>query len=117
MEIYIKEAVKVDTSSTQKRVQPYHYFHIIHHSIPLKKLELRKMLFGLVEVLRMTPLSKIIMKKGNADEGWTGLIIIEQSHIAFHSFDELGETWVDILSCKKFSQKKVKLYLDTCFKH
>ena len=39
--------------------------------------------------------------------GWTGIEVIDKSHIAVHSFDETRTISIDVYSCKKFNAKKV----------
>lgn len=100
----------------RKKLQSYHYFNVFHHQAPFTKQYIKTTLLGLIDELKMKPLSQVIMKPGTSDAGWTGIIIIEQSHIAFHSFDEQKETWIDIVSCKKFSKKRIEKYLYKYFK-
>lgn len=39
--------------------------------------------------------------------GWSGVVILYESHAAIHSYPELGEAFVDIFSCKEFNVKDV----------
>ena len=41
-----------------------------------------------------------------ADKGITGFIVIAQSHISIHSFQEKGYCFVDIFSCEPFDTGK-----------
>ena len=43
---------------------------------------------------------------GDKPEDWgvSGFVIIAESHIAFHTFPEHGQIWVDIFSCKGFDE-------------
>lgn len=43
---------------------------------------------------------------GEKPEDWgvSGFVIIAESHIAFHTFPEHGQIWVDIFSCKGFDE-------------
>ena len=40
------------------------------------------------------------------DKGITGIVIIAESHISIHSFQEKGYCFVDIFSCKPFDTGK-----------
>lgn len=77
----------------------------------LSRDRIKSILTELVELLEMKALSKPLLFRGTTNEGWTGIIIIEESHIAIHSFEEYNKTWVDILSCRKFSKEKIKEFL------
>jgi len=39
------------------------------------------------------------------DKGITGTVIIAESHISIHSFQEKGYSFIDIFSCKPFDTK------------
>ena len=43
--------------------------------------------------------------------GWTGVEVIDKSHIAVHSFDETSTISIDVYSCKPFNAKKVVEFL------
>lgn len=60
--------------------------------------------------LGMRPMIKpyIVKTPGNNKRdpgGWSGFILIEESHISFHTFVRRGFVTVDIYSCKKFNTK------------
>jgi S-adenosylmethionine decarboxylase len=40
------------------------------------------------------------------DKGITGIVIIAESHISVHSFEEKGYCFIDIFSCKTFDYDK-----------
>ena len=48
--------------------------------------------------------------------GWSGFILIEESHISFHTFVKRGFVTVDIYTCKKFNSKVAISYLNNFFK-
>lgn len=73
----------------------------------------------IVKVLSELP-SEIGMKvssgphivEGNPDNpGWTGVVIIDKSHIAIHTFDLESLISIDIYSCKPFDGEAVLRYL------
>lgn len=52
------------------------------------------------------------------DRGITGILIIAESHITIHSFEEKGWCFIDIFSCKPFDIEKcvsfVKAFFGEC---
>jgi len=40
------------------------------------------------------------------DKGITGIVIIAESHLSIHSFEEKGWSFIDIFSCKDFDVQK-----------
>ena len=48
------------------------------------------------------------------DRGITGIVIIAESHISIHSFEEKGYCFIDIFSCKPFdTDKAIELIKET----
>ncbi len=43
--------------------------------------------------------------------GYTGIEVIDKSHIAIHTFSETNTISIDVYSCKVFNAKKVVEYL------
>jgi S-adenosylmethionine decarboxylase len=41
-----------------------------------------------------------------SDKGITGIVIIAESHLSIHSFEEKGYSFIDIFSCKDFDTEK-----------
>ena len=41
-----------------------------------------------------------------SDRGITGIVIIAESHLSVHSFEEKGYSFIDIFSCKDFDVEK-----------
>lgn len=52
---------------------------------------------------------------GASDPGLTGFVIIETSHISFHSFSEEKTLYIDVFSCLEFDCEKVISYLENIF--
>ena len=50
------------------------------------------------------------------DKGITGIVIIAESHLSIHSFQEKEYTFIDIFSCKDFDVKKAVEYTVNIFK-
>lgn len=50
------------------------------------------------------------------DRGITGMVIIAESHISIHSFEEKGYTFIDVFSCKEFDVDAAADYLLDIFK-
>ena len=40
--------------------------------------------------------------------GWSGVVILYESHAAIHVYPELGEAFLDVFSCKDFSVETVR---------
>jgi S-adenosylmethionine decarboxylase len=48
------------------------------------------------------------------DRGITGIVIIAESHLSVHSFEEKGYCFIDIFSCKDMDvEKAIQITLDT----
>ena len=50
------------------------------------------------------------------DRGITGIVIIAESHLSIHSFQEKNYTFIDIFSCKDFDVYKAIEYTLELFK-
>lgn len=79
------------------------------------------LLEDLAKKLRMRAMIKpyIVKTPGNNKRdpgGWSGFVLIEESHISFHTFVKRGFVTVDIYSCKKFNTKLAINYLKKFFK-
>lgn len=71
----------------------------------------------LPELIEMTPITQpyVFPYSGLVpeDSGITGILIIAESHLSIHSFEEKGYSFVDIFSCKEFNvEKAIKITLD-----
>ncbi len=48
------------------------------------------------------------------DRGITGIVIIAESHLSIHSFEEKGYSFIDIFSCKDFDvETAIEITLNT----
>ena len=52
-----------------------------------------------------------VVKGVPENPGFTGIEVIDKSHIAIHSFDENNTISIDVYSCKPFNAKKTVDYL------
>lgn len=64
----------------------------------------------LPELIHMTPITQpyVFPYSGLVpeDKGITGIVIIAESHISIHSFEEKGYCFIDIFSCKEMDIEK-----------
>lgn len=72
----------------------------------------------LPELMHMTPIIQpyVFPYEGLVpeDKGITGIVIIAESHISVHSFEEKGYCFIDIFSCKDFDiDRAIQITLDT----
>lgn len=74
----------------------------------------------LPELIGMTPITQpyIFPYSGLVpeDKGITGIVIIAESHLSIHSFEEKGFTFIDIFSCKEFDVEKAVEHILQTFK-
>lgn len=90
------------------------YNHLIIDGLDCdpKKLDDEKRIKDLLDTLpgkiKMKPLSGPLIFRG-ADHlpGLTGVVVIETSHIAFHTFTDENKVNIDIYSCKDFDNQMV----------
>lgn len=73
---------------------------------------------NLPELISMTPITQpyVFPYSGLVpeDKGITGIVIIAESHISVHSFEEKGYCFVDIFSCKDMDiERAIQITLDT----
>lgn len=71
----------------------------------------------LPELIEMTPITQpyVFPYSGLVpeDKGITGILIIAESHLSIHSFEEKGYSFIDIFSCKGFDvDKAIQITLD-----
>lgn len=71
----------------------------------------------LPELIEMTPITQpyVFPYSGLVpeDKGITGYLIIAESHLSIHSFEEKGYCFIDIFSCKEFdTNKAIEITLD-----
>jgi len=55
-------------------------------------------------ILGMEELDTRVYEVNDENPGVTGFMVITTSHITIHTFTSQGEAWVDILSCKPFTE-------------
>ncbi len=72
------------------------------------------------EKLGMKKLTKpyILKAEGNDKKdpgGWTGFVIIEESHISVHTFVKRGFVTIDTYSCKEFDTEMAIAYIKDFF--
>lgn len=83
---------------------------------PLAEMELfYKTLCELPEIIGMKKMTLPYIVVGNSIPGITGVVLIETSHISFHSFSEEGTLYIDVFSCIDFDKEKVVKYLENIF--
>ena len=75
----------------------------------------------LTKLLKMKPLTKpqVVKAESNSKRdpgGWSGYIIIQESHISIHTFIDKGFLTADVYSCKPFDVKKGIKYFQKRFK-
>jgi len=49
------------------------------------------------------------------DKGITGFVVIAESHISIHTFEEKGYVFIDLFSCKNFDVEYAAKYLTDAF--
>lgn len=95
------------------------------YNCDVKVLDDANLLYDLLDRLphdlKMKPMIKpyIVKTPGNDKRdpgGWSGFILIEESHISFHTFVKRGFVTVDIYSCKKFNTDFAIEFLKKFFK-
>jgi len=75
----------------------------------------------LPDLLGMKKLSKtaIYFAKGNTIKdpgGWTGFVVIEESHISVHTFPAIGFVSIDVYTCRNgLEPSQITKYFGECF--
>lgn len=80
-----------------------------------------KLLDELPEKIAMTKMTApyIVFTEGNQIKdpgGWSGFVLIQESHISIHTFIKRKFFTFDLYSCKEFDEKIVVKYLKKLFK-
>ncbi len=75
----------------------------------------------LPEKIGMTKMTApyVVFTEGNNERdpgGWSGFVLIEESHISIHTFVRRKFFTFDLYSCKEFDEKIVVKYLKSLFK-
>lgn len=55
--------------------------------------------------------SKMIMLKGDTEEGFTSVILLDESHVTCHSYTRLGLLALDVFTCGKTNPEIVSNYI------
>jgi S-adenosylmethionine decarboxylase len=79
-----------------------------------------RLLKELPEMIGMTPITQpyVFPYSGLVpeDKGITGIVIIAESHLSIHSFEDKGYTFIDMFSCKPFDVEKAQQFIIDLFK-
>ena len=94
-------------------------YHIIFDAFGVKPSILNseeralKILLKVPELIGMKILSgpNLVRDYDKGHKGITGFAIIDFSHVSLHTFVDTKEIFVDVFSCRKFDQKKVRAFL------
>lgn len=104
-------------------------YHLVFdaYGCPIKKLNSKKMceevLNQAVIKAKMHKIGEPHIIKASGNEtlggkdpgGFSGFVIIQESHISIHTFAKRGFVSIDIYSCKEFETKEVIKYLKEVF--
>jgi len=75
---------------------------------------------NLPEMIGMTPITQpyVFPYSGLVpeDKGITGIVIIAESHLSVHSFEDKGYTFIDMFSCKPFDVEKAEKFIIELFR-
>ena len=78
-----------------------------------------KILYDLPSQIGMTKITQPYVFPYNGlvpeDKGITGFVVIAESHIAIHTFEDKGYIFIDLFSCKSFDVEKAAKYLIDAF--
>jgi S-adenosylmethionine decarboxylase len=55
----------------------------------------------------------VVVEGNPCNQGWTGFVVIDKSHIAIHTFTEGDRISIDVYSCQPFDADEVESYLRT----
>jgi len=77
------------------------------------------LLNDLPEKINMTKITQPYVFKYSGlvpeDKGITGFVVIAESHISVHTFEEKGFVFIDIFSCKDFDYEFARKYIIDAF--
>jgi len=75
--------------------------------------EIERVLSELPAEIGMRVLAGPLIVQGDpVNPGWTGVVVIERSHISIHTFEEDDKASIDIFSCKPFEKEAAIRYLE-----
>ncbi|GIW67572.1 MAG: hypothetical protein KatS3mg096_440 [Candidatus Parcubacteria bacterium] len=84
-----------------------------------KRKNILDLLKKLIKETKSTPVSKPFIKKIKSPkypyEGYSVIQIIQESHIAIHTWPEYNYLAIDIFSCKKINENKIIFILKKIF--
>jgi S-adenosylmethionine decarboxylase len=60
--------------------------------------------------------SKMIMLDTDTEEGFTSVILLDESHITCHSYTKLGLLALDVFTCGKTNPEIISIYIKTKLK-
>jgi len=67
----------------------------------------KKLLTDIPDLIKMTKMMDepyiVEVKEGNGEDGFSGFMLIKESHINIHTFSDQGIYWADVFSCKNFN--------------
>lgn len=90
----------------------YHIIFDAYNCDFLPGSELERIIRDLARLCGMRLLLGPIVVEGVPDNpGYTAFAVIDFSHISIHTFSDAREVCVDVFSCKKFDEGKVRSYL------
>ena len=79
-------------------------------------IEMQSFLNNCCNLMRMHPIAlPLVVKCLEHKPGVSGLLLIEESHIAAHTFWDTGEIYFDAFSCKPFNINEVKKFVADTF--
>ena len=91
-------------------------FHLIMDGVtsdPISRKEVEGILKELPSEIGMEIIAGPLVVKGAPENpGWTGVVVIEKSHIVIHTFEEGCKASIDVFSCKHFERDHVTNYLE-----
>ncbi|MBI2514750.1 adenosylmethionine decarboxylase [Candidatus Wolfebacteria bacterium] len=93
------------------------------YGVESKKLQDKKFLTSLLEnlpkKLKMRILRKPVVARISSDHyphaGYSGFVILLESHISFHTWPEENYVALDVYSCKDFDEKQAIRYIKRFF--
>lgn len=98
-------------------MKKYHLFLDADLKDALPSIIIELALRKIPKIMGMRTLGRFQIGEGNNNlPGFSGIQMIETSHIAIHSFDKQKKVWIDILSCKAFDKDKVINFLSETFR-
>ena len=72
-------------------------------------------LASMLNMRALAPPTVVKLENGTPNHGVSGTLIIAESHIAFHTWPEHRQAYLDVFSCREFSCEAVVDCLQTYF--